>query len=146
MANSMMLACCLTLIQTAADHGATVLNYAEVIGLSRTGVTARDLPTGDEFTVEARSVINATGPFCDSVRRLADPNAHPMIAPSQGIHLVVNRSFLAGDNAIMIPRTSDGRVMFAIPWQGYTLLGTTDTPIPSVTRNRALSSLRLGSF
>ena len=113
----------LTVIQTAADQGATVLNYTEVIGLSGHLVRARDLLTGEEFTVEARSVINATGPFCDSVRRMADPGIQPIVAPSQGIHLVVDRSFLDGENAIMIPRTSDGRVMFAIPWQGYTLWG-----------------------
>jgi glycerol-3-phosphate dehydrogenase len=131
----------LTLVQTAADHGATVLNHAEVVGLSGHLVTARDLIAGEEFTVEARSVINATGPFCDLVRRMADPGIQPIVAPSQGIHLVVDRSFLAGENAIMIPRTSDGRVMFAIPWQGYTLLGTTDTPIPAVTEEpRALES------
>jgi glycerol-3-phosphate dehydrogenase len=131
----------LTLIQTAADHDATVLNYAEVVGLSGPVVTVRDIPTGEEFTVEARSVINATGPFCDSVRQLADSNVKPMIAPSQGIHLVVDRSFLAGENAVMIPRTSDGRVMFAIPWQGYTLLGTTDTPLLAVSEEpRALEA------
>jgi glycerol-3-phosphate dehydrogenase len=131
----------LTLIQTAAGHGATVLNYAEVIGLRERLVTARDMLTGAEFSMQARSVINATGPFCDAIRKLADPDVRPMVAPSQGIHLVVDRSFLAGENAIMIPRTSDGRVMFAIPWQGYTLLGTTDTPIPAITEEpRALES------
>jgi glycerol-3-phosphate dehydrogenase len=131
----------LTLIQTAADQGATVLNYAEVIGLRERLVTARDTLSGNEFSVEGRSVINATGPFCDSIRQLAEPDVRPIVAPSQGIHLVVDRSFLAGENAIMIPRTSDGRVMFAIPWQGYTLLGTTDTPIPAITEEpRALEA------
>jgi glycerol-3-phosphate dehydrogenase len=128
-------------VQTAAEQGATVLNYAEVIGLSGRVVSARDALTGDEFSVEARCIVNATGPFCDSVRRLADPGLAPLVAPSQGIHLVVNRSFLSGEDAIMIPRTSDGRVMFAIPWHGYTLLGTTDTPIPAVSEEpRALES------
>ena len=74
-------------------------------------------------------VINATGPFTDDLRRKADPSAQPMIAPSQGIHLVFDGSFLAGESAIMVPHTSDGRVMFAIPWHGHTLVGTTDTPI-----------------
>jgi glycerol-3-phosphate dehydrogenase len=78
-------------------------------------------------------VINATGPFADNLRRTADPSVQPMIAPSQGIHLVFDRSFLAGDSAIMVPHTSDGRVMFAIPWHGHTLVGTTDTPIPEAT-------------
>jgi glycerol-3-phosphate dehydrogenase len=78
-------------------------------------------------------VINATGPFADGVRRLADAGAAPLIAPSQGIHLVFDRSFLPGDSAIMVPHTRDGRVMFAIPWHGHTLVGTTDTPIDTPT-------------
>jgi glycerol-3-phosphate dehydrogenase len=81
----------------------------------------------------AKVVINATGPFTDGVRKLADPSVQPMISPSQGIHLVFDRSFLPGDSAIMVPRTSDGRVMFAIPWHGHTLVGTTDTAIPEPT-------------
>jgi glycerol-3-phosphate dehydrogenase len=96
-------------------------------------VVARDLETGTEYTLPARVVINATGPFCDSVRRLADPGAQRLIAPSQGIHLVFDGSFLAGESAIMVPHTSDGRVMFAIPWHGHTLVGTTDTPIADAT-------------
>src|SRR6185369_9288268 len=78
-------------------------------------------------------VINAGGPFSDSVRRLAEPDVQPLIAPSQGIHLVFPRSFLPVDSAIMVPHTSDGRVMFAIPWHGHTLVGTTDTPIATAT-------------
>jgi glycerol-3-phosphate dehydrogenase len=74
-------------------------------------------------------VINATGAFADNVRRMAEPDAAPLIAPSQGVHLVFDRSFLASDHAIMVPHTSDGRVMFAIPWHGHTLVGTTDTPV-----------------
>ena len=81
----------------------------------------------------AKVVINATGPFTDDLRRKADPAVEPMIAPSQGIHLVFDRSFLAGDSAIMVPHTSDGRVMFAIPWHGHTVVGTTDTPIAQAT-------------
>jgi glycerol-3-phosphate dehydrogenase len=72
-------------------------------------------------------------PSADDLRRKADPAVEPMIAPSQGIHLVFDGSFLAGDSAIMVPHTSDGRVMFAIPWHGHTLVGTTDTPIPQAT-------------
>ena len=75
-------------------------------------------------------MINATGAFTDSVRRLAEPKVAAMITPSQGAHLILDRSFLPGDTAIMVPHTSDGRVMFAIPWHGHTLVGTTDTPIP----------------
>jgi glycerol-3-phosphate dehydrogenase len=125
----------LSLTRTAADHGATVVNYSEVTELTHNsggaikGVTARDLESGDTFHVEAEAVVNATGPFCDAVRRLDRPDAAPMISPSQGIHLVVDGSFLAGKSAMLVPRTTDGRVMFAIPWHGHTLLGTTDTPI-----------------
>ncbi|MEN3340034.1 MAG: glycerol-3-phosphate dehydrogenase [Acidobacteriota bacterium] len=125
----------INLVQTAAEHGATLLNYAPVtaltVGADGTvdGVTARDSESGRALHAAGRVVVNATGPFADSVRRLADPGAAPLIAPSQGIHLVFNRSFLPGDSAIMVPHTRDGRVMFAIPWHGHTVVGTTDTPI-----------------
>lgn len=120
---------------TAAAQGATLLNYAPVEAIEKnargfvTGVVARDSETGAEIVAPARAVINATGPFCDAVRNLADPGATPMVAPSQGIHLVVAGSFLGDKSALVVPRTPDGRVMFAIPWHGHTVLGTTDTPI-----------------
>src|SRR5258705_13197618 len=128
----------INLVATAAEQGATLLNYAPVTGFTRDsegfldGVHARDLETGQQFTVRAKVVINATGAFGDAVRRMAEPGATPMIAPSQGIHLVLDRSFLPGNSAIMVPHTSDGRVMFAIPWHEHTLVGTTDTPITEV--------------
>jgi glycerol-3-phosphate dehydrogenase len=121
------------LIATACDHGAALLNYCRVIAVKNDGVRVRDEETGEEFDAAARVVINATGAFSDSVRRMADPKVAPIIAPSQGIHLVFDGSFLAGDNAIMVPHTSDGRVMFAIPWHGHTLVGTTDTPVAKTT-------------
>ena len=127
------------LAATAFEQGATLLNYAPVTGLTRDGegfvdgVRFRDAETGEEFEARAPVVINATGPFADAVRRMADAAVEPMIAPSQGIHLVFDGSFLAGDSAIMVPHTSDGRVMFAIPWHGHTVVGTTDTPIPEAT-------------
>ena len=120
---------------TAWEQGATLFNYVQVTGLTLgadgfvDGVTARDLESGNDFRAQAEVVINATGPFSDHLRRQADASAAPMIAPSQGIHLVFDRSFLPGDSAIMVPHTSDGRVMFAIPWHGHTLIGTTDTPV-----------------
>jgi glycerol-3-phosphate dehydrogenase len=123
------------LVTTAAEQGAVLLNYAPVVGLTRDGegfvdgVVARDLETGEELRAGARLVVNCSGPFTDAVRRLAEPAAAPLIAPSQGAHLVFDRSFLPTDSAIMVPHTSDGRVMFAIPWHGHTLVGTTDTPI-----------------
>jgi glycerol-3-phosphate dehydrogenase len=123
------------LVATASEQGATVLNYAQVTGLSMdsngrvNGVRVSDLDSGQEFDAAARIVVNATGPFTDELRRKADPAVRPMIAASQGIHLVLDGSFLAGDCAIVVPHTRDGRVMFAIPWQGHTLIGTTDTPV-----------------
>jgi glycerol-3-phosphate dehydrogenase len=127
----------INLAQTAAEHGAALLNYAPVTTLSRNaegfvdGLTFTDLETGSPHILRARSVINATGAFSDAVRKLDDPTASPMIAPSQGVHVVLDGSFLGRDTAIMVPRTSDGRVMFAIPWHGHALIGTTDTPISS---------------
>jgi glycerol-3-phosphate dehydrogenase len=129
----------INLVATAAEQGGTLVNYAQVTGVTRSddgfldGVEARDLESGDTFRAPAKVVINATGAFCDSVRHLANPDAALLIAPSQGIHLVFDRSFLPGNNAIMVPHTSDGRVLFAIPWHGHTLVGTTDTPVSSPT-------------
>ena len=123
------------LAQTAAEQGAALVNYVQVVGITKAadgfvdGVVARDLEGTREWTLRARVVVNAAGPFADAVRRLAEPEAASLIAPSQGIHLVFNQSFLPGDAAIMVPHTSDGRVMFAIPWKGHTLVGTTDTPV-----------------
>jgi glycerol-3-phosphate dehydrogenase len=129
----------INLVQTASEHGAALLNYAPVTGFARDaqglvdGVIFRDAETGGEFEARARIVINAAGPFADAVRIKADPSATPIVAPSQGVHLVLDRSFLPSETALMIPRTPDGRVMFAIPWQDHTLLGTTDTPLDSVS-------------
>ncbi len=128
----------INLVATAAEQGATLVNYAQVTALRRgdegfiNGVAARDAESGQEFEVSARVVINATGAFCDHVRQMADPQAARMVAPSQGIHLVFDRSFLPGDSAIMVPHTSDGRVMFAIPWHDHTLVGTTDVPLENI--------------
>ncbi|HEV2211591.1 MAG TPA: glycerol-3-phosphate dehydrogenase/oxidase [Verrucomicrobiae bacterium] len=129
----------INLAQTAADLGAPLLNYARVLDLRKDhdglveGLRFQDLETGQEHAVAARCVVNATGPFSDSLRRLDEPNAEPMLALSQGVHLVLDSSFLPGDTAIMVPHTRDGRVMFAIPWHGHTLVGTTDTPIAEVS-------------
>ncbi len=129
----------INMVATAAEQGATLINYCRVIGLTKdadgfvNGVAGRDVESDREFTATGKVVVNATGPFTDVLRRLADPSIQPMISPSQGIHLVFDRSFLPGDSAIMVPRTSDGRVLFAIPWRGHTLVGTTDTAIPEAT-------------
>lgn len=123
------------LVMTASGQGATVLNYAEATSLTRSndvinGVRIRDRETGREFQASAKIVINAAGPFCDAIRHFADAKAEPMVAASQGSHLVFDRSFLPGDSALLVPSTSDGRVLFAIPWHGHTLVGTTDVAIP----------------
>src|SRR5882757_2117748 len=125
----------INLIATAAEQGSTLLNYAKVTALNKggdgiiNGVSWQDVETGKTFNAQAKVVVNATGAFTDSVRRLAEPDVSQMIAPSQGAHLVFDRSFLPGTNAILVPHTKDGRVMFAIPWHGHTLVGTTDTPV-----------------
>ena len=127
------------LAMTAADHGAALLNYCPATGLLRdadgyvNGVTARDEETGESINLHARVVINATGVFTDSIRRMADPAAEQLVVTSQGIHLVFDRSFLKGDTALMVPRTSDGRVLFVIPWHGHAVAGTTDTPVDEPT-------------
>jgi glycerol-3-phosphate dehydrogenase len=127
------------MVATAYEQGAVLLNYVEVIGLTKSdagtinGVKARNMETGDEIHASAKVVINATGAFSDNVRRLVDPNASSMILPSQGIHLVLAGSFLASGSAIMVPSTRDGRVLFAIPWHNHTLVGTTDTPLDNAT-------------
>ena len=123
------------LVRTASDHGASVLNYTQVKSLPKdadgkiSGVEFEDAETGEKFSASAKVVINATGAFCDAVRIMADSHAKPIVTLSQGIHLVFDRKFLPCDTAVMIPKTSDGRVLFCIPWHGYTLIGTTDTRI-----------------
>jgi glycerol-3-phosphate dehydrogenase len=125
----------INLAQTAVEHGAAVLNYAQVLRLikngdnSVVGLEFRDKESGSEHGLRARCVINATGAFCDALRKQDDPAAESMLSPSQGVHLVFERSFLPGDTAIMVPHTRDGRVMFAIPWHRHAIVGTTDTPI-----------------
>ena len=127
------------MVATAFEQDATLLNYVQATALTKNaegfvnGAMARDHETGEELRFEAKVVVNATGAFSDCVRRKAEPDAMPMVAPSQGIHLVFDRSFLPGESAIMVPHTSDGRVLFAIPWHQHTLVGTTDTPITTAT-------------
>jgi glycerol-3-phosphate dehydrogenase len=129
----------INLVRTAAHQGATLLNYAPVTRLTKdpqgylNGVVFEDVENGTSYEVRAKVVINATGPFTDGVRRMDEPQAASLIAPSQGIHLVFDASFLPGTSAIMVPHTKDGRVMFAIPYLGTTLVGTTDTPIARST-------------
>ncbi len=124
----------INMAETAAEQGATILNYMKVTSLIKDrdhtrGVIAQDEETGKGYELKARVVINATGVFADAVRKMDDPQSRAMIKPSQGSHIVLDKSFLPGDCAIMVPRTADGRVLFAIPWHNHVIVGTTDTPI-----------------
>lgn len=129
----------INMARTAADHGACLLNYATVTGLLKddhgrvSGVNIVDGETGNSHQATARCVINAAGPFCDAVRRLDDAECEPMLAASQGVHLVLPRHVFPGDVALIVPKTSDGRVVFIIPWSDRVLIGTTDTPIAEAT-------------
>ncbi|HEY9762967.1 MAG TPA: glycerol-3-phosphate dehydrogenase/oxidase [Trichocoleus sp.] len=124
----------ITLMRTLVDQGGVALNYAPVVGLVKTaekvtGVRLQDAETGDTFEVRGKVIVNATGVFVDAVRQMDDPSAKSMLSPSQGVHMVVDQYFLPNNTAMMIPKTEDGRVLFAVPWHGKVLLGTTDTPV-----------------
>ena len=124
------LAICLA--QTLHDLGGVAVNYCPVAALLKSngrvcGAVARDTESGRELTMRARVVVNATGVFTDAIRRLDEPAAKPIITASQGAHIVLDRSFMPGDSALMVPKTDDGRVLFAIPWHGHVVIGTTDT-------------------
>ena len=128
----------ISIAQTAAQHGAVLLNYFPVTGFLKMqnkicGVWVKDFFTGKEYEVKSKIVINATGVFTDAVMKMDDAKHENIISPSQGIHLVVDKEFLPGDTAIMIPRTDDGRVLFAVPWHDRIVLGTTDTPVDTVS-------------
>lgn len=125
----------LNLAQTAVEQGATVLNYFQVEGFdvdpngTIQQVTARDLAGDQLYHINTRTVINATGIFTDKTLKMYNPDHKKTVVPSQGIHLMLDASFLKSEQAIMIPKTSDGRVLFIIPWHGSVIAGTTDTPI-----------------
>jgi glycerol-3-phosphate dehydrogenase len=122
----------LALARTAIAYGACVINHCKAVELHKedgrmAGVVAEDRETRRRYRLLSKCVVNATGVWVDTVRRMGDRRRDNLIAPSQGIHLVVDRDFLPGDRALIVPKTEDGRVLFAIPWLGKTLLGTTDT-------------------
>lgn len=123
----------LAIIQSGSSAGAEVLNYVEAIGFERdengrlVAVTARDRVSGRHFRVASRAFVNATGPFADHVRQLADPSAAPVLCPSKGVHILLPLTSGFGSEALLIPQTEDGRLIFAIPWMGRLLVGTTDT-------------------
>jgi glycerol-3-phosphate dehydrogenase len=126
------------LAMTAADHGAFVINYMSVEGLIKEnekvcGVFAKDSFENKGYEIKAKAVINATGIFSDFIAKMDNKNAELLISHSQGIHLVFDKEFLLSDTAIMIPRTDDGRVLFAVPWHNKIIVGTTDTPVSSAS-------------
>lgn len=126
------------LASTAAKHGATILNYCEVTALSKENgkintVSFEDVLNNKEYTVKTKIVINATGVFTDDIMQMDEPENDMLVFPSQGIHLVVDKKFFPGSNALMIPKTDDGRVLFAVPWHDKVVLGTTDTPIDTIS-------------
>ena len=125
------------LAQTAVEQGAVVANYTAVEKVlhdkegKACGVVVRDLQSGKEYTVKAKAVINAAGIFVDEVMQMDEPNMPKMVVPSQGVHLVLDMKFLQSDYAIMVPKTSDGRVLFAVPWHDKVVVGTTDIQRPT---------------
>ncbi|MES2414088.1 MAG: glycerol-3-phosphate dehydrogenase/oxidase [Pseudomonadota bacterium] len=133
----------LALARTAAQQGALLVNYCAATGLRHQdgkvcGFAVKDQETGLVYEVKADCVINATGVWVDQFRvqdgQAIGREVKEMVAPSQGVHIVVDRSFLPGDHAMLIPKTADGRVLFAVPWLGKTILGTTDTPRHDLAR------------
>jgi glycerol-3-phosphate dehydrogenase len=127
----------INLAQTATEQGATVINYCKLTSLTKTckrisGVVVKDVLSGNEFTLSSKAVINATGVFTDHVMEMDDANHQPIVSPSQGVHIVVDHHFFPGNQALMIPKTDDGRVLFAVPWHNKIVLGTTDTPIKDI--------------
>ncbi|MEX0927976.1 MAG: glycerol-3-phosphate dehydrogenase/oxidase [Balneolales bacterium] len=128
----------INLARTSADKGGVLINYMKVTELLKTkgivqGVMATDTLSQKKYEINARCVINATGVFTDSVLKMDDPQSEPIIMPSQGIHIVIDKHFLPGETAIMVPHTDDGRVLFAVPWHNKVILGTTDTAVDTVT-------------
>lgn len=121
------------LMKTVFKLGGVALNYLPVTGFVKAsgrvvGVNVRDALSGEEFALKAKAIVNATGVWVDDIRKMDNPASRPMLSPSQGVHVVVDQSFFPSKEALLVPKTSDGRVLFVVPWLGKTLIGTTDTP------------------
>ena len=129
----------LALAHSCGNKGGIVLNYFKVTALLKNekgminGLTAKETVSGDEFYLKAKLVINATGVFADDIARMDNPESKLTIKPSRGVHIVLDRSFLRSDSAILIPKTNDGRVLFTIPWYNVVVVGTTDTPLDVIS-------------
>ena len=125
---------CIEILGTAQKKGATIINYCKAIGFIKdkgkiTGVEIMDTYTQYIYKVNTKAVVNATGAFTNEVVEMDDQNQQDFVTPSQGIHFVINKNLFEGSAAMMIPKTDDGRVLFAVPWYGKVIVGTTDTPI-----------------
>ncbi|RZL46901.1 MAG: glycerol-3-phosphate dehydrogenase/oxidase [Pedobacter sp.] len=124
----------INIAQTATEQGASLINYMKVINLLKegddvVGIETEDTLTLQRFRLRGKVVINATGVFVDEILQMNNPNAKKMVRPSQGVHVVLKKEFLNSESALMIPKTADGRVLFAVPWHNHLLVGTTDTPL-----------------
>src|SRR5690606_28926984 len=125
----------INLAQTATEYGATVVNYMEAVEITKdnnqqvTGLLIKDVLTQKTYPIQAKIVINATGIFVDDILKMDSEVHKNLVRPSQGSHLVIDKKFLGSNDALMIPETSDGRVLFGVPWHDKVLLGTTDIPI-----------------
>ena len=127
----------ISLARTAAEQGAVLINYCRVEGFIKdgdriVGVHAEEKISGRSYEIRARAIINATGVFTDAVLQMDEPGSEPIIAPSQGVHIVLDKEYLPGEAAILVPHTDDGRVLFAVPWHDKIIIGTTDTPVKEV--------------
>lgn len=124
----------INIAQTAVEQGAKLINYMKVVNLLKEGnkvigIEAQDTLTLEKFKLNSKVVINATGVFVDEILQMNNPKAKKMVRPSQGVHIVLKKEFLNSSSALMIPKTADGRVLFAVPWHNHLLVGTTDTPL-----------------
>lgn len=125
----------INLAQSILEAGGCAVNYVSVVDLVKkeegqiTGAIVKDLETETLHPIKARAVVNATGVFVDGILKMDYPDAKEMVVASQGIHLVIDKKFFPSKHALMIPETSDGRVLFAVPWHNEVVLGTTDTPV-----------------
>ena len=138
----------LALARTAADRGATVVNYVRAEGFlyengRACGALVRDTESGTAIEARAKVVVNATGIFVDELRKLDDPNAHPLLSHSRGSHVVFPAAVFPGHDALLVPKTDDGRVLFVVPWQGSVVVGTTDIPVEDVTLDVAPTSAEI---
>jgi glycerol-3-phosphate dehydrogenase len=127
----------ITLAQTAVDQGAVIINYCKLNSITKTGnrisgIVIADTISGSEYSLNCKVMVNATGVFSDKVMEMDDPRHNPILTVSQGIHIVVDEKFFPGKNAMIIPKTDDGRVLFAVPWHNKVVIGTTDTPLKEI--------------